>query len=278
MSKESGDHLRGAALAENIHNLLLSLDPSTYDEIAPKIEYWIEFALTERFTTISDLVEGVSSVAWEINGSKPDTFRFLKEYRDAPYRSQQTRSFVNDLCLRVLQQFVAASAEDLWSNWHAQTSPVSKRGGPGFIRAASFVGHLIEHGFLSRELVRRYLPEPLTTHYYSKDDFKKQSIRANAIYQLFTTANTLLQGLLDPEDVQICFEKLDTRITIGRVGGLDTLDVVEVEVLCNFYFNTSHRDLPYRPGTPRDPRYVVAAQMGGRRSEHEGCRKPPRRG
>jgi len=276
MSKESGDHHRGAALAENICNLLLSLSPSTYDEISPKIEYWIEFALTERLTTICDLVEGVSSMAWESLGSKPETFRFLEEYRDAPHRSEQTRSFVDELCLRVLQRFAVASAEDLWLNW--QTSPVSKRGGPGFIQAASFVGHLIERGFLSRELVRRYLPKPLTTHYYSEDNFKKQSIRANAIYQLFAAGNNLLKGLLEPEDVRICFEKLDTRITIGGVGGLDTLDVAKVNVRRNSYLDASYRDLTYRPGTPRDPCCVVAAQWGGRTRECPGYRKPPCRG
>ena len=276
MSKESGDHDCGAALAENICNLILSLGPSTYDEISSKIEYWIEFALAERLTTISDLVEGVSSVAWESLGSKPDTFRFLKEYRDAPHRSEQTRSFVDQLCLRVLQQFAVASAEDLWKNW--QTSPVSKRGGLGFIQAASFVGNLIERGLLSRELVRRYLPKPLTTHYYSADNFRKQSIRANAIYQLFAAGNSLLQGLLEPEDVRTCLEKLDTRIMIGAVGGLELLDAAKVKVWDNSYFDATYRDLTYGPGTPRDPCYMVAAQWGGRTKKCNNFRKPSRRG
>ena len=276
MSKESGDHHRVAALAENICNLLLSLGPSTYDEIAPKIEYWIEFALTEHLTTISDLVEGVSSVAWESCGPEPDILRFLKEYRDAPHRSEQTRTFVDELCLRVLQQFAVASAEDLWKN--RKTSPVSKRGGPGYIRAASFVGHLIEHGFLSRELVRRYLPQPLTTHYYGEGNFKKQSIRANAIYQLFYAGNSLLQGLLDPEDVRICFEKLDTRIAIGQVDGIYMLNEVRVKVQRDSYFDASHRNLTYGPGTPRDPCYVVATQSRGRARGCDACRKTRRRG
>jgi len=246
MSNESSDHHRRLVLAENICNLLLSLDPSTYDEISPKIEYWIEFILTERFTTVHDLVEGVSSVAWESRGSHSDISRFLKEYSDAPHRSEQTRPFVDVLCLHIVQWFAVASTEDLWKHW--QTSPVSKCGGPGFVRAGSFVGHLIGCGLLSRALVRRYLFEPLTAHYYGQDNFKKQSIRAHAIYQLFGAGKTLLQGLLEPGEVQVCFERLDIRTTLGEIGGLEMFDVAKLNVRRDPYPYVSHQNLTYGPG------------------------------
>ena len=107
----------------------------------------------------------------------------------------------------------------------------SERGGPGFIRVASFVGHLIEYGLLSRELVRRHILKPLTNHYYNQDNFEKQSIRANAIHQLFTAAgNTLLQGFLEPEEVQDCFRKLETRVSLRAINQLDVLDTVRLDV------------------------------------------------
>ena len=274
MSNDTEDHHRRFVLAENVCNLLLSLNSSAYDEVSPKIEYWIEFALTERFATIDDLVVGVMSVAWEARGSHSDISRFLKDYRDAPHRSDQTRPFVDELCLRTLQWFAIASAEDLWKNW--EISPVSKRGGPGFIHAASFVGHLIERGLVGRELVRRYVFKPLTTYYY-EDNFKKQSIPANAIYQLFIAGNSLLQGLLESEDVRICFEKLEARVTIGPVGGLDMLDVAKLKVRFDLRFDASHQDLICGSGTSRDPHYVVAKQGGGRKSECDGDRQCPHR-
>ena len=139
-----------SVLAENIYSLLIPLDSPTYDEISPKIEYWIEFVLTGWFTTIFDhLEEGVLSVAWESRGSHLDISRSLREYRDAPHRSGQTRPVVDELCLRVLRWFTVASAEDLWKSW--QTNPVSKRGRPGFVYASSFLGRLIECGLVGRE-------------------------------------------------------------------------------------------------------------------------------
>jgi hypothetical protein len=270
MSSEPGYHNRQPVLAENICNLLYSLSPSTYDEIAPKIEYWIECVIAEQFTTVDDLVERVSSVAWEDRGSQSDISRFLKEFRDAPHRSEGTRSFVDGLCLHVLRWFAVASVEDLWKNWHPHTSLVSKRGGPGFIHAASFVGHLIERGLVGRELARRYLFKPLTTYYYDKDNFSKQSIRANALYKLFTAGNALLQGLLEPEDVQVCFEKLETWTTLGEINGLELLDAARLNVRCDSRFDPSHHNLTHRPGTSRDPCCLVAAQRGGRTEESGG--------
>jgi len=238
MSNEPGYRDRQVVLASNICNLLYDLSPSTYDEVAPKIEYWIEFVLNEQFTTTNDLAERVSAVAWEGRGSYPDISRFLKEFRDAPHRSEQARSFVDGLCLYVLQWFAVASVEDLWTNW--STATVSKCGGPGFIRSASFVGNLIECGLLGREPVRQYIFEPLKNHYYNKDNYRKQSTKAHAIYQLFTAAgHTLLQGLLEPEEVQDCLSKLDIRVSFGDIGGMDTLDTTRLNVRCGSRLDTS---------------------------------------
>ena len=238
MSNGPGYHNCKAVLATKIRDLLRDLGPSTHDEIAPIIEYWIEYGLTEQFTTIVDLVELVSPVAWDTQGSPSDISRFLKEFRDAPHRSEQARSFVNELCLYVLRWFAVASADNFGAGWH--NGLVSKGGGPGFISTASFVGHLIECGLLGRELVRCHLPKPLTTHRYNNNgDAMNQVIRANAIYNLFTVAgNTLLQGLLEPEDVLACFKKMAARIPLGEISGLDTIDAGRFTVRCHFRFGT----------------------------------------
>ena len=55
MPDEPNGHAR-RLITDNICYLLYSLKSSTYDEIAPKAEHWIEFVLTEPFTTIDDLV------------------------------------------------------------------------------------------------------------------------------------------------------------------------------------------------------------------------------
>ena len=228
MPDESNGHAR-RLITDNICYLLYSLKSSTYDEIAPKAEYWIEFVLTEPFTTIDDLVERVSPVAWENRGCGSQISRFLKELYNGPHRSERMKSFVDELCLYILRWFAVASTEDLWNNW--ETSPVSKCGGPGFIRAASFVGHLIRCGLLSRQLVRRYIIKPLTCHYYYGENFEYQAIGANAIYNLFTAAgNTLLQGFLEPEDIQVCFERLKTRIRLGQINGVDEWDAANLDV------------------------------------------------
>jgi allophanate hydrolase subunit 1 len=83
-----GWHNRWPVLAAKIRSLLYSLSPSTNDETAPKIQYWIEYVIAEEFTTIDDLVERVSSVAWGYRGSRSNISRFLKELRDAPHRSE----------------------------------------------------------------------------------------------------------------------------------------------------------------------------------------------
>jgi hypothetical protein len=249
---EPGYHNRQPVLAAKIRNLLCSLNPSTYDEIAPKIEYWIEYGVTEQFTTTDDLVERVSFVAWDCD--KPcDIARFFKEFRDAPHRSERMQSFVDQLAIHVLRWFAIAAADNFASgydytyssarrssyhrpydhsfNWDVPVTP----GGDwtGFARAASFVGHLIECGLLGHDLVRRHLIKPLIAHH----DYSNS--RANAIYNLFVVAgNTLLQGLLEPGDVQVCFETLGTYC-----GGTGGPKAAKLNVWCDSRLNSLHYDL-----------------------------------
>jgi len=114
MSREAaGYHNRQLTILMKIYSLFCSLDSSTYDEVAPKVEYWIEWALTEHSTTVDELVERVASVAWSPDKSHEGVARFLKEFRDAPHRSNRARSFVEKLCTHVLRWFAVASAESL---------------------------------------------------------------------------------------------------------------------------------------------------------------------
>ena len=240
---EPGYHNRQPVLAAKIRNLLCSLSPSTYDKIAPKIEYWIEYAITEQFTTTNDLVERVSFVAWECNEPR-DVARFFKEFRDAPHRSELMQSLVDELAIHVLRWFAMAAADDFASvynygyhhgyctgnNWNV---PVTGGDWTGFPRAASFVGHLIECGLLGHDLVRRHLIKPLIAHHDYHDS------RAEAIYNLFVVArNTLLQGFLEPGDIQACFETLDTYC--ARKGGYNA---AKLNVRYDSRPNALHYDL-----------------------------------
>jgi hypothetical protein len=105
------------------------------------------------------------------------------------------------------------------------------------------VGHLIESGLLSHELVRRHLVKPLIVHFYFDHNNARNSgeaVRANAIYSLFIAAGgTLLQGLLKPEDVQVCFEILETRISLGEIEGLETLRAAKLNVRCDSCLDAS---------------------------------------
>ena len=253
MADGPGYHNRQLVLATSICSLLYNLCPSKYDEIAQRIEYWIEYAITEQFTTIDDLVERISPVAWNASGSHSDISRFLKEFRDAPHRSEGAKFFVDKLCLHVLRWFAIASVENLSMSWSGGSIPVG--GGEGFIRAASFVGHLIKCGLLSDEIVRRHLIKPLTTHYYETNGYDQTTaVRTKAIYQLFTTAgNTLLQGLLEPGDVWICFEILDSYIFITQsyhCNVLASFDTARLNVRFDSCHDASHYDLTRGPGTP----------------------------
>ena len=220
MVEGSGFHRRGHHIALKIRTLLTSLpqEPSEYDKIAPKIEFWIEYVLREQFTTVDEIVEGVSFLAWGYCNSYASIARFFKEFRDTPNRSEQARSFVDKLCEYILRWFAIVSVENLSPNEY--TDLVGNYAiGSCLIGAASLVGHLIERDLLSHELVRRHLVKPLITHHYTHRDDVERSVRAMAIYQLFIAAkNTLLQGVLDPEDVQDCFKALDAKISPKVVG------------------------------------------------------------
>jgi len=246
MTDGPGYHNRQLVLATNISNLLYNLSPSKYDEIAPKIGYWIEYAINEQFTTIGDLAERVSSIAWSTFGSHSNISRFLKEFHDAPHRSKRVRSFIDELCIHVLRWFAVAAAEDLTLGLYGGLVPVG--GGENFIRAASFVGHLIEYGLLSDELVRRHLVKPLTSHCYEKNSYTLASVyRSKAIYQLFIVAgNKLLQGLLEPEDVRACLGILDIYASTNHTARFDE---VRLNVWCDSDLDTSYYDLTCEPGT-----------------------------
>ena len=229
MSKKLDCENRQLVLGQNICNLLCDLNPSTHDEITPKIEFWIDYVLDEQYATTTDLADRILPIVWDARGSQSDISRFLKEFRDAPHRSELARTFVDELCFAVLRWFPVASSENVWSNW--REALVSKSGGPGFIHAVSFVGHLIQCGLLNHKLVRRHIFKPLTAHYYNESNFRKQAVRAHAIYELFASAgDTLLQGLLEPEEVQDCFKKLEIRVSIGEIGDMSQFDVEKLKV------------------------------------------------
>ena len=243
MSRRRGYDNRQAVIVPKIYSLFHSLDPSTYDEVAPKVEYWIEYAFAEHSTTVEDLLGEVAVVAWVSHNSHASVARFLKEFQDAPHRSEKAKSFVDRLCFHVLRWFAAASAESLSiprpGDW--DTDKVAIGGGGGFIHAASFVGHLIEWDLLSHELVRRHLVKPLIAHLYTDKDDVPKSVRAMAIYRLFVVArNTLLQGLLEPEDVKVCFKALETKISLQGVVGPDA---ATLNVRCSAHLCASRRNL-----------------------------------
>ena len=246
---------RKGPICSKIYSLLalLTNEPSKYDELAPKIEYWIEYVICEQFVTIDELVEKVSEVAWEGGGSLTGVVRFLKEFQDAPHRPGQAKSFVAQLCTYILRWFAIACAEDFSMKWHGS---IWSRWGPSFIRAASFVGYLVEWGLLEHDLVQRHLIKSLTHHQYSPGDKDSaEAVRASAIYQLFITAgNTLLQGLLGPEDVQVCFGILDTRRE-----WIQGFKPAKLQVLCSVPLTFTF-EFDLCTGIPRGPRSMDAAQ------------------
>ena len=80
-----------------------------------------------------------------------------------PDRSEQARSFVTQLCVHVIRWFVIVAVEFLPPGW-SDSSSIASSGGNGFIRAASFVGYLIEYDSLNQEIVRQHLMKSLTNH------------------------------------------------------------------------------------------------------------------
>ena len=271
MVEGSSFHRLGHHITSKIRTLLFSFpqDPSGYDEIAPKIEFWIEYVLREQFTTVDELVEGVSYVAWGPHNSGASIARFLKEFRDAPNRSEQARSFVEKLCEHILRWFAIVSVENLLPDECSDLVGDFKKGS-SFKGAAWLVGRLIQRGLFSHEVVRRHLVKPLISHHYTDRDDVERSVRVMAIYNLFITArNQLLQGLLDPEDVQTCFKALDTKI-LPKVGNLDP---AKLKVHFPIYPDASCR-LPADlcPGISRVPYCVVEAERGRTEEYRKGSR------
>ena len=198
---------------------------------------WTELALTQQFTTVDELVERVSTWIWNGQYAPACFSRFLKEFRNSPHRSAQARSFVDEVCTRFFLWFTAASAEDLQRN--STSGRVAVYGGNGFIEGASFVGHFIECGLLDHELVQSHLVKALTHHYPCPAE-PARIVRANAVFRLFVAAgNTLLQGLLEPDDVRTCFEILETQLS--RPGGMAGLSTTKLEVQCAAHPDASHR-------------------------------------
>jgi len=239
---EGGFHKRGHYIALKIRSLLLSLttEPSEYDEIAPKVEYWIEYVLREQFTTVDELVEGVLQVAWDGGTAYANVARFFKEFADTPNRSEPARSFVYKLCEHLLRWFAIASVGSLPTNPVYFPASVASGGGNGFMGAASFVGYLIEWGLLSDELVRRHLVKPLIAHHYTNPSDHGKSIRVMAIYRLFVAAgDTLLQGLLEPEDVQACFTTMDAGVFIK---GIEGPDAAKLKAQCSTHLEVSRQN------------------------------------
>ena len=233
-----GYHHRAISISAKISSLFRLLDIPKYDEIAPKIEYWIEFALAQQLTTVDELVEQVSFLVWNGLRSCTSFSRFLREFRDSPRRSAQARSFVDDTCTRVFRWFVVASAEDLGENSNDGIVVIS--GGRGFMRVASYVGQLINYDLLSHELVRLHLIKPLITHHYPSPNGAAETVRANAICRLFSNAgDALLRGLLEPEDSRVCLEILRAQLSGpgARIAGFSNADL---EVQCATHSDASH--------------------------------------
>ena len=219
-------HNRGAFVSVKIRSLFSHLSTQTYNEVAPTIGFWTELALTQQFVTVEELVEQVSDPIWDGQRAPASFARFLKEFRDSPHRSAQAKSFVDEVCTRIFRWFVAAPAEELQIN--SNGGMVARCGANGFIGAASLIGHFIECRLLDHEVVRLYLIKPLT-HHYPRPVESVGVVRANAIFRLFAVAgNTLLQGLLEPEDVRTCFEILETRFS--RPSGIVGLSATKLEV------------------------------------------------
>ena len=230
---------RGTGVSAKIYSLLSCLNTETYQEIVPKLEYWIEFAFSQQFTTAAKLAEHVSTMAWVVHISPTSLARFLKEFRDSPRRSAHARSFVNELCTQAFWWFTAASAEDLPMSW-SYRHQVANGGGGGFMEAASFVGHLIECDLLNHKLVRQHLIKPLTIHYYPSPGTIQELVRSAAIFRLFVAAgNTLVQGLLEPDDARACFDVLETKLS--NPDEIARLSTTKLEVQCII-----HPDIPTR--------------------------------
>ena len=219
-------HNCGISVSGKIYDIFRQLNPQTCGDLTPRIESWIEVALTQELTTVDELIVRVSNLAWfgPGDGFHSSFARFLKRFRDSSRRSEQARSFVDGVCARLFRWFAAASADDIEMN---QTpGNTAQNGGTGFVEGTSTVGLLIECQLLDHELVRLHLIKRLT-HHYPYPPGSARTVRASAIYRLFAVAgNTLLRGLLELEDVQVCFEMLETQLSSSiQTDGLSTANL-----------------------------------------------------
>ena len=175
--------------------------------------------------TIDELIERVSDLVWtgSGHGSRSNFIRFLKEFRDLP-RRRHMPAFVDVVCTLIFPWFAAAPAEDLSMSW--SSGRTAKNGGMGFIEGATVVGRLVECRLLNHELGRLHLINRLT-HHYPHPRGPARTVRAAATYRLFAVAgNTLLRGLLELEDVQACFEMLETQLSSSvQADGLSTANL-----------------------------------------------------
>jgi hypothetical protein len=232
------DKCKGVLIG-NLTSLLYSLRTSTYYDLAPKIEYWIEYIITEQFTTPEGLAELLSPMAWQCYGRNAEIPRFLKEFRDSPNHSEQMRSFVDVLCLRVLRWFASASADSFTMDSYTGSIPDSGSAGAGFIRVAYFLGCLIKHGLLSYELVRWHVIKPLTLYNKNHPNLNL-AITASAIYQLLAAAgNTLLEGFLEPGDVRACFDTVDPQVP-SKCSGIAGFDAEKFSVRTVYFITMPH--------------------------------------
>jgi len=144
--------------------------------------------------------------------------------------------------------------------WDHTNNSVTRGSGGGFMEAASFVGHFIDCGLLDRELVRLHLIKPLTTHLYSQPGKPEETVRLSAICRLFVAAGTtLVQGLLESEDVQACFKTLEAHLS--KYGTGTGLSSTKLEVQCAAHPIAPHQNpLTHGLGTSRTPCRMVAAE------------------
>ncbi|KAF9644371.1 hypothetical protein BDM02DRAFT_3190670, partial [Thelephora ganbajun] len=239
MSDNPGYHNRQDPIFWKIRSLLLALTNKSleYDQIAPKID----------------------------GGSYAGVGRFLKEFRDAPHCSEQARSFITQLYLHVLRCICNSFGGRSSESRELGDSLVSIHGGTNLTRVASFVGYLIEWGLLSNELVRQHLTKPLTNHYYYSAGSDSEIVRANAVYQLLIAAgNTLLQGLLEAEDVRVCFEMLDAQTSAGKISGFDAAKLKELREIHAAWMQRKEEE---EQGNVRDTEGLQAEGQGATAAE-----------
>ena len=81
------DHYKDPLIA-NVRGFLSFLHPSTYHEMTPKIEFWIETIIKEGFLTAKGLAEQFSEIAWWNDDRNAEIPWLLKEFCDAVEQAQ----------------------------------------------------------------------------------------------------------------------------------------------------------------------------------------------